>query len=122
MDKNKKDSNKKKQDIKYFKEYKYKKKNTNKRGFKKVIRNVFIIILFMGIMIGNLSIYQVSSSLKYKINYLKKDLEKNEVKLEELELQSQKNIDLKKLEKDAKDKLKMVYPTEDQKVYISVDD
>lgn len=102
MDKNKKDSNKKKQDIKYFKEYKYKKKNTNKRGFKKIIRNLFIIICLMGIMIGNLSIYQVSSSLKYKINYLKKDLEKNEVKLEELELQSQKNIDLKKIRKRCK--------------------
>ncbi|MGN1032437.1 MAG: hypothetical protein ACI4PU_03170 [Intestinibacter sp.] len=106
---------KKKEKIKSFKAYKRRKRNKNKRG-------ILLIVLIAGIGIGNLCIYQISSSLKYDIYYLEKDLKKKQNKLEALELENIGDKSSNKLEGDASSKLDMVYPEEYQKRYIYVDD
>lgn len=101
--------------IKSFKAYKRRKKNKNKRG-------VLLIVLIAAIGIGNLCIYELSSSLKYDIYYLEKDLKKKKNKLEALEVENIGDKSSNKLEEDASSKLDMIYPTEYQKRYIYVDD
>lgn len=101
--------------IKSFKAYKRRKKNKNKRG-------ILLIVLIAGIGIGNLCIYQISSSLKYDIYYLEKDLKNKQNKLETLQVENISSKNSNKLEEEAGSKLDMVYPDEYQKRYISVDD
>ena len=101
--------------VKSFKAYKRRKRNKNKRG-------IIAIILIAAIGVGNLCVYQISSSLKYDIYYLKKDLKKKENKLEALEVENIVNKNSNNLEEDAISKLNMVYPEEYQKRYISMDD
>ena len=104
-----------KEKIKSFKAYKRRKKNKNKRG-------VLLIVLIAAIGIGNLCIYEISSSLKYDVYYLEKDLKKKKNKLEALEVENIGDKSSNKLEEDASSKLDMIYPTEYQKRYIYVDD
>lgn len=104
-----------KEKIKSFKAYKRKKKNKNKRG-------VLLIVLIALIGIGNLCIYEISSSLKYDVYYLEKDLKKKQNKLEALEVENIGDKSSNRLEEDASSKLNMIYPTEYQKRYIYVDD
>ena len=104
-----------KEKIKSFKAYKRRKKNKNKRG-------ILLIVLIAGIGIGNLCIYQISSSLKYDIYYLEKDLKNKQNKLETLQVENISSKNSNKLEEEASSKLDMVYPDEYQKRYISVDD
>ena len=104
-----------KEKIKSFKAYKRRKKNKNKRG-------VILIVLIAAIGIGNLCIYQISSSLKYDIYYLEKDLKKKQNKLETLKVENIGDKSSNNLEEEASSKLNMSYPKEYQKRYISVDD
>ncbi|MBU5335865.1 hypothetical protein [Intestinibacter bartlettii] len=108
--------------VKSFKAYKKRKKNKNKRGIFKKKTGILVVILIAAIGIGNLCIYQVSSSLKYDIYYLEKDLKEKQNKLQTLEVEKRVNQNSKTLEEDATEKLNMIYPTEYQKKYISVDD
>lgn len=108
--------------VKSFKAYKKRKKNKNKRGIFKRKTGILVVILIAAIGIGNLCIYQVSSSLKYDIYYLEKDLKEKQNKLQTLEVEKRVNQNSKTLEEDATEKLNMIYPTEYQKKYISVDD
>lgn len=108
--------------VKSFKAYKRKKKNKNKRGIFKRKTGVLVIILIAAIGVGNLCIYQVSSKLKYQIYYLEKDLKKQKNKLETLQVEKLGKENTNTLEEDAIEKLNMIYPTDSQKIYISVDD
>ena len=83
---------------------------------------VLVIILIAAIGVGNLCIYQVSSKLKYQIYYLEKDLKKQKNKLETLQVEKLGKENTNTLEEDAIEKLNMIYPTDSQKIYISVDD
>lgn len=104
-------------DIKHFKEYKRKKKNRNKRG---IVKRILITLFIFIVVIGNLSIHQESSELKYKIYYLQEDLQKKQAKLEDLSLERENNTNLKAIEKKAIEKLDMQYPKDSQKVYIDI--
>ncbi|WP_207743815.1 hypothetical protein, partial [Clostridium sp. 1001270J_160509_D11] len=87
-------------------------------------RGMSLVALHNGgaVGIGDLCIYQISSSLKYDIYYLEKDLKEKQNKLQTLEVEKRVNQNSKKIEKDASKKLDMIYPAEYQKKYISVDD
>ncbi len=102
--------------VKSFKEYKKKKRNSNKG---RIIKTIVLFIFIAAIGVGNLCIYQVSTELKYDIYYLEKDLKKRKIKLEGLEVKNLQKNDLNKLEEEASSKLNMIYPTEYQKRYIS---
>ena len=108
--------------IKSFKAYKKRKKNKNKRGIFKRKSGILVLVLIVAFGIGDLCIYQISSSLKYDIYYLEKDLKEKQNKLQTLEVEKRVNQNSNKIEKDAIKKLNMIYPTEYQKKYISVDD
>ena len=84
------------------------------------VLNINILIAAIGV--GNLCIYQVSSKLKYQIYYLEKDLKKQKNKLETLQVEKLGKENTNTLEEDAIEKLNMIYPTDSQKIYISVDD
>ena len=108
--------------VKSFKAYKKRKKNKNKRGIFKKKTGILVLVLIVAVGIGDLCIYQISSSLKYDIYYLEKDLKEKQNNLQTLEVEKRVNQNSKKIEKDASKKLDMIYPAEYQKKYISVDD
>ena len=56
------------------------------------------------------------------IYYLEKDLKKQKNKLETLQVEKLGKENTNTLEEDAIEKLNMIYPTDSQKIYISVDD
>ena len=104
--------------VKSFKAYKKRKKNKNKRGIFKKKTGILVLVLIVAVGIGDLCIYQISSSLKYDIYYLEKDLKEKQNKLQTLEVEKRVNQNSKKIEKDASKKLDMIYPAEYQKKYI----
>ena len=64
--------------VKSFKAYKKRKKNKNKRGIFKKKTGILVLVLIVAVGIGDLCIYQISSSLKYDIYYLEKDLKEKQ--------------------------------------------
>ena len=108
--------------VKSFKAYKKRKKNKNKRGIFKKKTGILVLVLIVAVGIGDLCIYQISSSLKYDIYYLEKDLKEKQNKLQTLQVEKLGKENTNTLEEDAIEKLNMIYPTDSQKIYISVDD
>lgn len=58
-----------------------------------------MLVLIVAVGIGDLCIYQISSSLKYDIYYLEKDLKEKQNKLQTLEVEKRVNQNSKKLKK-----------------------
>ena len=52
--------------VKSFKAYKKRKKNKNKRGIFKKKTGILVLVLIVAVGIGDLCIYQISSSLKIR--------------------------------------------------------
>ena len=77
--------------VKSFKAYKKRKKNKNKRGIFKKKTGILVLVLIVAVGIGDLCIYQISSSLKYDIYYLEKDLKEKQNKLQTLEVEKRVN-------------------------------
>lgn len=106
---------KNKDNVRSFKEYKRRKRNKNKLG---KIAVVGVIVFLSAIAIGNLAIYKSAANLKYEIHYLKKDLNKKIIKLEEAEVKNTYDYNLRRVEEEASENLDMIYPKESQKRYI----
>lgn len=99
-----------------------------KQEFKHAIKNNFK--LFLGacfvvfyIMIAMLILYNNSNiaQIQYKINAIKKDIEKEKNYLNELEAERESTYKSETIENYAKYRLNMVYPSKEQIVYIKVD-
>lgn len=96
------------------------KNNKYKRRLKKR-RVLLLAILVLGSSVGYICGYSVVAKMKYDIHYLKKDLRKNEIILEGLKARSYENRSVNKMERDAKEKLNMDYPKNNNIEYIDVD-
>lgn len=110
------------------KENKKLEKQRRKQEFKHALKNNFK--LFLGacfvvfyIMIAMLILYNNSNiaQLQYKINAIKKDIEKEKNYLNELEAERESTYKSETIENYAKYRLNMVYPSKEQIVYIKVD-
>jgi cell division protein FtsB len=116
---------KKNNKIKNMNEYKKGKKNKHKKKrnvkIKKKISIFLISISIVGILIGSMCGYTVVSDLKYDIHYLKQDLRKEQVRLEELKAKVDTDKSIQEIEKKAKEELGMDYPTKSQTRYIEVE-
>ncbi|KXZ39543.1 Septum formation initiator [Alkalithermobacter thermoalcaliphilus JW-YL-7 = DSM 7308] len=107
-------------------EYKNRKKNTiyrekraKKRKFKPIIKLAFFMIF--GVMIAFMCGYAYISSLKYEIHSLNRELRGLENKKGELTVELERLSKSGYIEREAKKRLNMVYPSEEQIVYIRVD-
>lgn len=110
--------------IKNINEYRKVKKNKHKDRKQKKIKKEIVVLLFMvsvSIIVINLCGYSKISQLKYEIHYLKKDLRQKEVILEQLKSELYAKTSTEQIEQDAKEKLNMDYPKENQINYIDVD-
>lgn len=107
--------------VRSFKAYKKKKKNKNKKGALKKRMGVLLSILIAGVGIGNLSVYQISSKLRYEVYYLEEDLKKQNNRLETLQIENLGEESSNTIEKEATEKLDMIYPKDTQKIYITVE-
>ncbi len=65
--------------------------------------------------------YSIISNLEYEVQSLNKELETMKNKKKELYLELEKLSKSGFVEKEAREKLQMNYPTEDQIVYIKID-
>lgn len=110
------------------KENKKLEKQKRKQEFQHALKNNFK--LFLGacfvvfyIMIAMLILYNNSNiaQLQYKINAIKKDIEKEKNYLNELEAERESTYKSETIENYAKYRLNMVYPSKEQIVYIKVD-
>ena len=112
--------------IKDINEYKKRKKNKNKKRKRKFKLKKFQVILIFActtsIIIGNLCGYAKVSELKYDIYYLQKDLNSKQIIIEQLNAKIYSNTSIDEIEKIAKEKLNMDYPSESQIEYITVND
>ncbi|MEF9991666.1 MAG: hypothetical protein RRZ84_06270 [Romboutsia sp.] len=117
---------KKNENIKDINEYKKAKKNKyRRRENKKTIKKPIMFLIFIGtlsILIGNIYGYSIVSDLKYDIHYLKNDLKKKEIALEQLQAEAITDKSVQEVEKKAKDELNMDYPKNNQIKYIEVED
>lgn len=110
-----------KQKVKNLNEYKIRKKNRNKkRKYKKTIKYFLFVAPVITIIIINLCGNAVVSNYKYEINYLKKELRKKEIALDELKIKQLEYGSITKVEEKAKEKLNMYYPNESQIRYIDM--
>ena len=116
---------KKNNKIKDMNEYKREKKNKHKNKrqikFKKRLCVFLMSVSALGIVIGNICGYTVVSELKYDIDYLKKDLRKEEIKLEEQKAKVETSTSIQEIEKRAKEELNMDYLKDSQIRYIEVE-
>ena len=116
---------KKNNKIKDMNEYKREKKNKHKNKrqikLKKRLCIFLISISTLGIVIGNICGYTVVSELKYDIHYLKKDLRKEEIRLEEQKAKVDTSTSIQEIEKRAKEELNMDYLKDSQIRYIEVE-
>ena len=116
---------KKNNKIKSMDEYKRKKKNKHKNRrqikFKKKLCIFLISISTLGVVIGNICGYAVVSELKYDIHYLKKELRKEEIRLEEQKANVDTSTSIQEIEKRAKEELNMDYLKDSQIRYIEVE-
>ena len=116
---------KKNNKIKDMNEYKKEKKNKHKNKrqikFKKRLCIFLISISTLGIVIVNICGYAVVSELKYDIHYLKKELRKEEIILEEQKSKVDTSTSIQEIEKRAKEELNMDYLKDSQIRYIEVE-
>ena len=107
--------------IKNINEYKKRKRNRyRKRKIKRLAKPILFSVPVFVIIIINLGGNAIVSNYKYKINVLKKELKKEEITLDEQKMESLKNSIDTNIEKKAKEKLQMDYPTESQTRYIDL--
>ncbi len=112
---------KKEEKIKNINEYKKRKQNRyRRRKIKKIIKPICIAAPIASIIILNLCGNAIVSNYKYKINSLKNDLRKEEIVLDGLKIKQLENSTYSNIEKNAKEKLNMSYPNENQKRYIDL--
>lgn len=104
----------------YKKEKKNKHNNKRKKKLKKRVSIIFISVIALGVVIGNICGYTVVSDLKYDIHYLKKDLRQEEIRLEELKAKVDTSTSIQEIETKAKEELNMDYPNKNQIRYIEV--
>ena len=78
---------------------------------------VFYIIISMFVLYNNSNI----SQLQYKVNEIKRDIEKEKNYLNELEVERESTYKSETIENYAKYRLNMIYPSKEQIVYIKVD-
>lgn len=104
-------------------------KKTNKNNYKnrrlKVKKNIvicFSAVGVFGILVANLYGYSEVSKLKYDIHYLKQDLRKKEVLLEQLNVKVNDKTSIEEIEKKAKEELNLDYPKKEQIQYIEIED
>lgn len=118
--------NNKKNKIRDINEYKKNKKNKHKKGNKKKpIKKSKVILTYIcvaSVMVLNLCGYAKISELKYDIHYLKKDLKSKQIIIEQLSSKVYSNTSIEEIEKQAKEKLNMDYPKDNQIEYITVED
>lgn len=104
----------------------YKKQKTNnykKRSCKnKKFTFFFVAITILGVCIGNVYGYSVVSQLKYDIYYLKKDLDKKEILLNQLQVENNNNTSINEIENRVREELNMDYPKDEQIEYIKIED
>ncbi len=116
---------KKNNKIRDINEYKKNKKNKNKCRIKAKIKKHMLIILTtiscLGLIIVNICGYAVIAELKYNIHYLKKELRKEEISLEELKAKVDTNTSIQEIELRAKEQLNMDYPKKNQIKYINIE-
>ena len=116
---------KKNNKIKHMNEYKKEKKNKHKNKrrikLKKRISIFFISISTLVFLIWSIGGYVLVSDLKYEIHYLKQDLRKEEIRLEELKAKVDTSTSIQEIEKRAKEELNMDYPKKNQIRYIEVE-
>jgi cell division protein FtsL len=106
-------------------EYRKGKKNNYKcrkvNFFKNKKVNFFLAALFiLSICITNVYGYSVISQLKYDIYYLKQDLNKAEILLNQLEVK-ENTEPISDIEQKIKETLNMDYPKDEQVEYIRID-
>lgn len=103
-------------------EYKKLKKNKNRRRkkIKKQIVSSTIVITIFSIIIINICGYATLSKLKYEIGDLEKELRQRNIALEELKALVDNNTSTQNIELEAKEKLNMDYPKNNQIRYIEV--
>ena len=110
--------------VKNINEYKKEKKNKHKkrqgRKIKKAILRLGIFLVCFLIIIVNICGYSVIGNLKYDIHYLKKELRKEEIRLDELRAKVDTNNSIREIEVKAKEELNMDYPKKNQIRYIEV--
>lgn len=110
--------------IKDIREYKREKKNNYKSRRRKGKKFIFFLVAIttLGVCVGNIYGYSVVSQLKYDIYYLKKDLNKKEILLNQLQVENNNNNSINEVENKAKEELNMDYPKEEQIEYIKIED
>ncbi|MDB8799200.1 hypothetical protein PN290_07380 [Romboutsia sp. 1001216sp1] len=110
--------------IKDINEYKKRKKNKHKIiRAKKIKKMIFILSLSVGVfmtLIINICGYSVIGELKYSIGNLKKELRKEEIRLEEAKANADTKTSIQEIEKRAREELNMDYPTKNQIRYIQI--
>lgn len=104
-------------------EYKKEKKNKYKRrGKNKKLIFFFSAILMLGVCVSNIYGYSKVSELKYDIYYLKKDLNKKEILLNQLEVENNNSTSIDEIENKVREELNMDYPKDEQIEYIKIED
>lgn len=105
-------------------EYKKEKKNKNKsrKCLNKKITFFFVAISILTVCVSNVYGYSVVSKLKYDIHYLKKDLNKKEILLNQLEVENNNKSSVKEIEEKVREELNMDYPSDEQIEYINIED
>lgn len=110
--------------IKDIREYKKEKKNTYKSRRRKSKKFIFffVAIAILGVCVGNIYGYSVVSQLKYDIYYLKKDLNKKEILLNQLQVENNNSTSINEIENKVREELNMDYPEDEQIEYINIKD
>lgn len=112
---------KKKENIRDINEYKKRKKNRNKKRLNKKIKVILLSLLCLSIIIINLCGNAIVSNLKYKIDSKERELRKEEIILDQLKMYQLKNDSMTNIEKEAREKLNMNYPEENQIRHIDME-
>ena len=107
--------------VKNINEYKKIKKNRyRKRKIKRLAKPILFSIPIFVIIIINLSGNAIMSNYKYEINTLKKELRKEEIALDEMKIKILNDSNVTNIEENAKEKLNMDYPKDNQIRYIDL--
>ncbi|SHJ56185.1 septum formation initiator family protein [Tepidibacter formicigenes] len=100
--------------------------NSHKNNLKKKKNRKLNILSIFGLFILCIIIifmyrYSIVSSLKYEVQSLNKELENKKNKKKQLYLELDNLSKSGFIEKEAKERINMIYPTDEQTVYIKVD-
>ncbi|OPJ56850.1 septum formation initiator family protein [Alkalithermobacter paradoxus] len=113
--------------IRSLQEYKNRKKNKiyrekNSKKKRKSINPIKIgLFIIVGIVLSLMCRYAIISTLKYEIHALNRELREIENKKRELHLNLERLSNSGYIEREAKKRLNMNYPDDEQIVYINVD-